>query len=284
MALPYARRRLHELRAKPSDEDEPLGPPGIAPGRKVYEERDDWVTKAVKFVFGSKALQDPEPLGFKRSGKEAFPEYYGVNLAEWADLLPEDQGNKDLTLIRPLLKQTRLEQRPMQLIYDASRHGWSCRSFHQRVDRKGPCVVLARTRGGSICGGYNAAGWVGVGELRGAASAFLFTWPDGDTSKRPLKLPKVGGAGVAICDFPDKGVSFGMDGFVVPLSSREPNGPQISYSKLGPYYSRRKDGFPSLFSGVEKRQAELVELKVYAGIYKPGEAIPDSKVKLLQLN
>lgn len=39
---------------------------------------------------------------------------------------------------------------------------------------------------------YNPKGWVGYGEYRPGISAFLFTWPDGDTTKRAFKLRKVG--------------------------------------------------------------------------------------------
>ena len=52
-------------------------------------------------------------------------------------------------------------------------------------------MVLARTEGGAICGGYNPKGWIGLGEDRDAIAAFLYTWPDGDTSKRPVKLQQV---------------------------------------------------------------------------------------------
>ena len=51
-------------------------------------------------------------------------------------------------------------------------------------------VVVARTEGGAVCGGYNPKGWIGLGEDRDAIAAFLFTWPDGDTGRRPVKLPK----------------------------------------------------------------------------------------------
>jgi hypothetical protein len=51
-------------------------------------------------------------------------------------------------------------------------------------------VVLARTEGGAVCGGYNPKGWIGLGEDRDAIAAFLFTWPDGNTSRRPIKLQK----------------------------------------------------------------------------------------------
>lgn len=52
-------------------------------------------------------------------------------------------------------------------------------------------VVVATTEGGAVCGGYNPAGWIGLGDHRDSIAAFLFTWPNGDTAAAPLKLKKV---------------------------------------------------------------------------------------------
>ena len=44
---------------------------------------------------------------------------------------------------------------------------------------------------GALLGGYNPAGWTGEGrEAVDRLGAFLFVWPTGDTSQRPIKLPK----------------------------------------------------------------------------------------------
>jgi hypothetical protein len=53
-------------------------------------------------------------------------------------------------------------------------------------------------------------------------AAFLFTWPDGDTSQRPIKLPKIGGAAQAVLDRPESGPIFGPDGLKIPLASADP--------------------------------------------------------------
>jgi hypothetical protein len=61
---------------------------------------------------------------------------------------------------------------------------------------RAPClvqIVVATTEGGAVCGGYNPAGWIGLGDDRDSIAAFLFTWPDGDTSKDPAKLEKACG-------------------------------------------------------------------------------------------
>jgi len=45
-------------------------------------------------------------------------------------------------------------------------------------------------QGGAVVGGYNPLGFDGYGP-KATLGAFLFTWPDGDWSQRPHKLPKV---------------------------------------------------------------------------------------------
>ena len=52
------------------------------------------------------------------------------------------------------------------------------RLLRAKVDKTGPCLVVARTKGGALCGGYAPKGFAGFGEYRGSIAAFLFTWPD----------------------------------------------------------------------------------------------------------
>ena len=56
--------------------------------------------------------------------------------------------------VRPLLKQTQLEFRRLQVVYDAKRDGFNAQNFHRKVDGKGASVVLAKA-GGNWFGGYN---------------------------------------------------------------------------------------------------------------------------------
>jgi hypothetical protein len=80
---------------------------------------------------------------------------------------------------------------PPRLVYDADQAGWSYRAFHEGVDDKGAAIVLARSEGGAVFGGYNPEGWIGLGEDRASNGAFLFTFLNGDTTKPAIKLPKV---------------------------------------------------------------------------------------------
>lgn len=142
--------------------------------------------------------------------------------------------------------------------------------------------MVATTSGGSVCGGYAPKGFVGYGETRGSKAAFVFCWPDGDTSKKAMKMLKVAGAGLATIDQPDTGPRFGSGELFIPL--RPPRADWTSadrdrnaMSKLGSYYQRRPDGGNSLFAEGESGKGTLLtELKVYAGVYEEGEEIPFS--------
>lgn len=103
----------------------------------------------------------------------------------------ESQTNEQCSLHSTSSKGNWYQPPSCRLAYDANRDGWSSEAFHAAVDTFGAAVVVATTAGGSICGGYNPRGFIGIGEDRDAIAAFLFTWPDGDVSKPAIKLPKV---------------------------------------------------------------------------------------------
>ncbi|CAN8066689.1 unnamed protein product [Agarophyton chilense] len=252
----------------------------IAAEQKSTNESDkndmDIVERVYTFVFGPK---QEEPFGLKRFDRDRFPELYPATLDEFADLLPEDVD--EMRLFRPLLARTQLQKRPLQLLYDANRDGWSSQTFHQLVNRKGASVVFA-TSPKAAFGGYNPKGFVGYGESRGSKAAFLFSWPDGDTSKPAMKMRKVGGAALAVVDDPDTGPKFGADGLVILLrpprtESVDDQRDRIALSKLGSYYERRPDGHNCLFGeGESGKGTVLTQLKVFTGVYEEGEEIPFS--------
>ena len=148
--------------------------------------------------FVKKFLPTPEDVGLSRYDRNSQPERYPCTKTEFAALLPSDKS-AETTLIRPLLAKTNLEFRDLVLAYDANKDGWDPKSFHKKLDKKGPAVVLCKSTSGSVFGGYNPTGWVNEGELRGSIAAFLFCFPGvGDPSKlQPIKLAKISGAGLA---------------------------------------------------------------------------------------
>jgi hypothetical protein len=60
-----------------------------------------------------------------------------------------------------------------------------CVRFHTAVTL--PCFQDWQNQKFSL----TSARRIGLGEDRDAIAAFLFTWPDGDTAKPAIKLPKV---------------------------------------------------------------------------------------------
>lgn len=200
---------------------------------------------------------------------QQFPEQYPATY-DLSTVVVEADGETE-QLVRPLLKQTMLESREIELVYDAARDGWSPEAFHAKVDGRGGAVVVAtsQTRSGHlIFGGYNPKGWASYGGARPSVAAFLF-YSKNDGSFQ--KLQKVGGGGLACArDDPEYGISLGPDGLLIGL---QPGREKFASSKLGPYYERGPDDCGSLFPD---GAAKLDSLKIFIGVYGPDEDIPYS--------
>lgn len=231
------------------------------PQPEPTKDEPDLVEKVFSIFFGK---PEDEPFGLKRFGKERFPEQYPATIDEWADPVASD--DKEMALLRPLLKNTNLEERGLRLAYSANRNGWNPVSFHKAVDKQGPSLVVATTTSGQLVGGYNPKGWVSYGEARGSIAAFLFVLM---SNGKFTKLRKVGGPSLAQLDYPENGPSFGADSLVIPLAK---DNPKLARSKLGSYYERFADGTNSLFG--KTASVQLKDLKVYQGVYAPDEFIP----------
>lgn len=226
---------------------------------------DDPIDKIFAVFFGKK---EEAPMGMKRFGREKFPEQYPAVVDEWAEPLATD--DKDMAMLRPMLKKTNLEFRGLKLTYSANRDGWNPSAFHKKVDRLGGGLVLCTTTDGLVCGGYNPKGWVGYGEARGSIAAFLYVFKMGTTGL-PTKLRKVGGPSFAQQDLPEIGPSFGTDSLVIPM---EQSNPKLARSKLGSYFERFPGGGNTLFGQSRGSNVQLKDLKVYHGVYEKGEYIP----------
>mmetsp|Transcript_15910 Transcript_15910/g.36569 ORF Transcript_15910/g.36569 Transcript_15910/m.36569 type:complete len:264 (+) Transcript_15910:135-926(+) len=201
----------------------------------------------------------------EKSRKAEFPEQYPATY-ERSNVLVDSDG-PEAKIVRPLLKQTMMETRPLQVVYDSKQHGWTPRAFHERVDGKGAAVVLCTCSSSLLVGGYNPKGWASMGGARPSVAAFLFT-----LSPQLQKFPKVGGGGLACArDDPTFGISFGPDGLVIALQP----GPRqrLATSKLGTYFERGSNGKTSLFDG---GATQLDRVQVLVGVYQPGEEIPYS--------
>ena len=77
------------------------------------------------------------------------------------------------------------------------------------------------------------------------------------------------------------GPRFGSEGLTIAL---EKSNPKLVRSKLGLYYERLPDGSNSLFPGGKSNTDELVDLKVFVGVYDKDERIPYSDAMFFQIN
>lgn len=180
----------------------------------------------------------------------------------------------DAGFVRPLLKNTQLEHRPLQVVYDANWQGWNAKAFHKAVNGKGAALVLCSAVGHGYFGGYNPKGWAGTGGARPSVAAFLFYQKGNSNNNKWQKLRKVGGGGLACAkDDPDTGIILGADGLVIPLQASRGSNPKAAYSNLGPYFERGSDQKYSLFRK-DVGGVQLTQLKVLTGVYAKGEEIP----------
>lgn len=206
--------------------------------------------------------------------RKEFPEQYPATYELNDLIIQSDDKLPEAKMVRPLLKQTMMESRSLQKIYDAELHGWDARSFHSRVDGKGAAIVIATYKKSwnsraKVVGGYNPKGWSSNGGARPSVAAFLFYEKDGSFQK----LRKCGGGGLACAqDDPNYGISFGPDALVITLQEQRP---KFAASKLGPYYERGPDDIRSLFEDTGGG-VQLDSLKILSGVYGDGEDIPYS--------
>ena len=142
----------------------------------------------------------------KQSDEPTFPEAQAATYELSDVVIPFEFG--DSGFVRPLLKQTQLETRKLNVVFDANKDGYDARVFHQKVDGKGASIVLAKSKG-QWFGAYNPRGWASLGGSRPSRASFLFY-------KTPFgwqKLRSLGGGGMSCGnDLYDRGIFMGAEG------------------------------------------------------------------------
>jgi len=67
-----------------------------------------------------------------------------------------------------------LPKKKTTLLFRATRDGFAPANFHQKCDGKGPTVVIAKSAGGHIFGGYTGTAWDSSGTFKNCRDSFLF--------------------------------------------------------------------------------------------------------------
>eukprot|EP00879_Flechtneria_rotunda_P005218 GHRR01005501.1.p1 GENE.GHRR01005501.1~~GHRR01005501.1.p1 ORF type:complete len:310 (+),score=72.49 GHRR01005501.1:1280-2209(+) len=225
---------------------------------KQNQEEFDIVTRWVGKLFGQAVIEDKEPFGLKRMDWSQVKDLE-VTTDRWAEPVATDDPLA--ARIRPLLAGTQLEKEPLRCAFSATEDGWNPTVFHRKVDGYGAALVVARTQGGAVIGGYNPLGYDGYGP-KATLGAFLFTWPDGDLSKRPFKLPKIATDQMAVVDGLDQGIHFGPGDLKILLQRGNPTRATCKLIDYKPLPGRNKSLF-NKENGENPTKTELVELRVY---------------------
>ncbi len=105
-----------------------------------------------------------------------------------------------------------------KLIYRASEHDYTARSFHEYCDDKGPTLIVIKSSEGWIFGGYTTQSWSGYGIYNDMIfyiignkdddKAFIFTLKNSH-GVEPTQFMKKEEKKQAICCYPDYGPLFG---------------------------------------------------------------------------
>jgi hypothetical protein len=61
-----------------------------------------------------------------------------------------------------------------ELIYKATRDGFECSTFHRLCDNQGPTMVIIRSTGGYLFGGYASQPWKSIEGYVNAQNSFLY--------------------------------------------------------------------------------------------------------------
>ena len=199
-----------------------------------------------------------------------------------------------------LLASTFLGGKKLARVYQASADGWSALDFHRQVDGLGSIVVVGKTEGGELLGGFNPTGWESRDDYRATPRAFLFCSDDADrpgeaadddSGRSWISCPVLGPGDIAIFDYARGGPQFGAADLVIgpPLTPTAGGiaGPDIAaidpavekrtagdcrsvQSQLGGSYARLPDGKTALPAG------PLVELEAWANEAFAGDGPPSS--------
>lgn len=199
----------------------------------VFIERDDCAfSHTLNYLRGY-----PSPKYLSRAEMTALladKEYY--QLSDW-DISNGAAGSKlllDLPQGKVEVLLSWLPKGPAELLYCASRDGWTGAAFHNACDSAAKTIVICKSEDGFVFGGYASASWsvvspsvvsIGWGDSgwghdatrKAAPSSFLFEF-----SGNPAEIIQLvcSNSSMALCCVPDEGPAFGGRDLQVLLQQR----------------------------------------------------------------
>ncbi|CAE7510869.1 KCTD12 [Symbiodinium necroappetens] len=91
----------------------------------------------------------------------------------WDSELLSDEGDQLLSMLQEAGPSPD-RQVTLKLLFRASRDGFNMQGCHQKCDAQGPTVVVARSAGGHLFGGYTETAWDSSNTYKACQESFLF--------------------------------------------------------------------------------------------------------------
>ena len=144
-------------------------------------------------------------------------------------LLDVDSSDRLLSMLPPGVYSG-----AFRLLFRASRDGHTPQAFHQRCDNQGPTVVVSKSQGGHLFGGFTEVAWDSSGQWKHSGQSFLFrlSGPGGiQPSKHPIYQNHQNGVRCRPNEFPQ----FGSD----MTFSQNGGQTKASFNDFGNTYNRQ---------------------------------------------
>jgi len=77
-----------------------------------------------------------------------------------------------------------------ELVYKATKDGFTCNAFHQKCNNKGETVAVIQSTNGNIFGGYTPLSWQDTGSYTNDQRCFIFSLVNKDN--KPCKIDNQG--------------------------------------------------------------------------------------------
>eukprot|EP01094_Clydonella_sp_ATCC50884_P021194 TRINITY_DN460_c0_g1_i1.p1 TRINITY_DN460_c0_g1~~TRINITY_DN460_c0_g1_i1.p1 ORF type:complete len:182 (-),score=33.08 TRINITY_DN460_c0_g1_i1:791-1336(-) len=155
------------------------------------------------------------------------------------DLATEDQVSK--------LKSWIGGKPKFELLYRASRDGWSTATFHELCDDQGATLSIGKSKSGYVMGGYCTVPWSTASRYFRDGTAFLFSLTDGK-SRNPVQLKQHANFSTAVYHRSTRGPTFGGGVDLTFLLNTQVGRSFLGYCYLVPKKSEEEyeDGFTFL--------------------------------------
>ena len=153
-------------------------------GRIFIDRNGDLFAEILDFMRTPNEYNMPE----ERLRKRLITEAKFYKLTSFLEILTEPDRKDEENRLRNFANSTHLTLEQEQklnefygktdqrwnLIYKATRDGFEIRTFHRLCDNQGPTMVIIRSTGGYLFGGYAAQSWNSNGNYIKAQGSFLF--------------------------------------------------------------------------------------------------------------